>query len=253
MDFNKRPLLQSAGIFSHNVNGIWRTVCTHETTFNEHNAKTAADVCALLGFNGFDFYNTSKLTEHKEIVPISPELQALKSRFDMEVLSVIADNFNYSQIKNVLLKNLTSNSRSIRIERSREDCLILYIECNAKLNQTQPLKTLSAGKQKPQQDTKLQPIKPAIETHNIPNVFVKPQMPLVVVPKKEDILDKLDKVIDKKKNISILVNHKLHDGIEELHWPWLVDVFANGKLWCLGVLMDKYWIMVHESCNFGLR
>ena len=253
MDFNKRPLLQSAGIFSRNVNGIWRTVCTHETTFNEHNARTVADVCNLLGFNGFNFYNTSKLTEDKEIVPISPELQATKSRFDMEVLSVIGDNFNYSHIKNVLLKNLTSNSRSIRIERSREDCSSLYIECNAKLNRTQPLKTLSAGKQKPQQQTKLQPIKPVIETHNIPNVFIKPQMSLIVKPKMEDILDKLDKVIDKKKNISILVNHKLHDGIEELHWPWLVDVFANGKLWCLGVLMDKYWIMVHESCNFGLR
>ncbi|XP_046808532.1 serine protease nudel [Lucilia cuprina] len=253
LDSNKRPALQSAGIFSRNINGIWRTVCTHETTFSDHNAKTAAEVCALLGFKGFKFYNTTQPAKHHHIVPISPEIHS-KSRFNEEVLSVVGDNLHFSHVKNIFLKDLKTNLRTIRIEQTRETCLGLYVECHAKSNHTEPLKTISAGQPKPLfDDLKVPHFKPALETHNKPNVFVKPHLPTMMVEKKEEIMQKLDKVIDGKKNISILVDKKLHHGIEELHWPWLVDVYANGKLWCLGVLMDKHWIMVHETCDFGLR
>lgn len=253
MDSSKRPTLQTAGIFSRNTNGIWRIVCTHETTFGEHNAKTAAEVCALLGFKGFKFYNTTEPTKHSHIVPISPEIHPM-SRLNEEVLSVVSDNLHFSHVKNIFLKDLKTNLRSIRIEQLKESCLGLYVECNPNSNRTEPVKTLSAGQQKkPENDLKVPHIKPNVETHNKPNVFVKPHVPTVVLEKKDEILQKLDKVIDTKKNISVMVDKNLHDAIEELHWPWLVDVYANGKLWCLGVLMDKYWIMVHETCNFGIR
>ncbi|KAM7355778.1 serine protease nudel isoform 2-T2 [Cochliomyia hominivorax] len=259
LDSNKRPELQSAGIFSRNINGIWRIVCTHETKFNEYNARTAAEVCSLLGFKGFKFYNTTDVPKHDHIVPISPEIRS-KSRIREQLLSSIDDNLHFSEeMKNIFLKPnefvpLNLNSRSVPIEQSKKTCLGLYVECHAKSNRTEPLKTISAGQQKkPINDSKVPHIQPDVQTHNKPNVFVKPHLPTMVVEKKDEILQKLDKVIDTRKNISILIDKKLHDGIEELHWPWLVDVYANGKLWCLGVLMDKQWIMVHETCNFGIR
>lgn len=65
-------------------------------------------------------------------------------------------------------------------------------------------------------------------------------------------MDRLDKLIKSKKNKTILVNEQLHEAIEELHWPWLADVYMNGDLWCIGVLIDKHWVMVHESCLSGI-
>lgn len=253
MDSNKRPALESSGIFSRNINGVWRTVCTHETSFSENNDKTAVEICALLGFKGFKFYETTEQTKHHDhIVPISPEIHR-KSRFNEEVLAVVRDNLHFSHVKNIKVKDLKTNLRSIRIEQTKESCLGLYVECNAKSNRTEPIKTISAGPQKSQSESNISHIKPVVQTHNKPNVFVEPHVPTKVVAKKKEVLDKLDKVIETKNNISILVDTNLHHVIEELHWPWIVDVYANGKLWCLGVLMDKHWIMVHETCDFGIR
>lgn len=225
---------------------MWRIVCTHETTFNDHNAKTAGEVCSLLGFKGFQFYNTTDPTIHDHIVPITPEIQT-KARFNDE----LSDNLHFPLVKNIFNSGPTKGLRTIRIEQAKDACVGLYVECIAKSNRTEPIKTLSAGQAKPLES--VPSLKPSIMTHSKPNVFVKPQIPTVMVKKKEEIMDKLDKVIDVKKNISVMVNQQLHEAVEELHWPWVVDIYANGKLWCLGALMDKHWIMVHESCNFGIR
>lgn len=251
LDAHRQPILHSAGIFSRNNNGVWRVVCTHETTYSDHNAKTAGEVCSLLGFKGYSFYNTTEPARYDDIIPISPEMQ-LKSRLSDELQMTLSDGDSFAASKAAIFSK-TPNLRKVRIEQTKEACLGLYVECVAKSNKTEPIKTISAGPPKPSDDNKLESLKPNIETHNIPNVFVKPEIPTVVVNKKEEIMDKLDKLIDSKKNMSILVDQQLHEAVEELHWPWLVDVYANGKLWCLGVLMDKHWIMVHESCNFGIR
>lgn len=252
LDSNKRPELQSSGIFSSNVDGIWRVVCTYETIFGDHQARTAAEVCALLGFKGLKFYNTTKAMKNDRFTPISPEMDP-KLNLNAEVAAVVSDNLTFSNLKNAFPSYLQAKLRSIRIEPTKESCLGLYVECIPKTNLTKPIKTLSAGSPKPGKDLKVPHIKPAIKTHNRPNVFWQSQVPTTVVNKKEEIMHKLKKVIEAKNNSSILIDQNLHNVIEEMHWPWLVDVYANGKLWCLGVLMDKYWVLVHESCDFGLR
>lgn len=253
LDSNKQPTLLSDGIFSRNTNGVWRIVCTHETSFSDHNAITATEVCALLGFNGYKFYNTTEATKHDHITPIIPELQRQKLRFNDEILTTTSDNLHYSHVKNIFHKDLQTKLRSIRIEQSQVPCLGLYVECIAKSNKTEPIKTLSAGQQKPAHTLNTQKLQPALQTHNKPNVYVKPHVPTQMLQKKEEVMIRLDKVMEPQKNISIMIDQNLHDAIEELHWPWLVDIYTNGKLWCLGVLMDKNWVMVHETCNYGVR
>ncbi|XP_073841369.1 serine protease nudel [Musca autumnalis] len=251
MDGHRQPILNTAGIFSRNNNGTWRIVCTHETSYGDHNAKTASEVCSLLGFKGYSFYNTTMPTIYEHIIPISPDLHT-RSRISDEIQNTVSDSEYFSALKSVFpsFKNL----RTIRIEQTKEVCLGLYVECIAKSNKTEPIKAFSAGQAKPHVETKTEQLQPSIETHNKPNVFVKPETLSSVGGKtNQSGVNSLENSNDPKKNITILVDQQLHEVIEELHWPWLVDVYANGKLWCIGVLMDKHWIMVHETCNYGIR
>ncbi|XP_059216727.1 serine protease nudel [Stomoxys calcitrans] len=251
LDAHRQPILNSAGIFSRNTNGVWRIVCSYETSFAEHNAKTAGEVCSLLGFRGYRFYNTTKPVTYDRVVPISPEMK-MSPKINDEIQLTLSDGNHGSRVKNIF--SSSTKRREMRIEQSNDACLGLYVECVAKSNKTEPMRTLSAGLSKPALNgIAAQSLKPSIGTHHRPNVFVPPEVPTVVVNKKDEIMDRLDKLIDSKKNLSMLIDQQLHEAIEELHWPWLVDIYANGRLWCLGVLMDKHWVMVHESCNFAIR
>ncbi|XP_075160655.1 serine protease nudel isoform X2 [Haematobia irritans] len=246
LDPHRKPILNNAGIFSRNTNGVWRIVCTHETTFEEHNTMTAREICSLLGFRGYNFYNTTIPKIYDHIIPISPDME-MAPRVTNEGLPN-----RFKQTHNIFTTT-TNSERKMRIEQSSEPCMGLYVECIAKSNRTEPIKVLSVGIRKPSDGKPLQSLKPAIGTHHRPNVYVTPEVPTLLVNKKDEIMDKLDKLIDSKKNKSMLIDQQLHDAIEDLHWPWLVDIYANGNLWCLGVLMDKHWVMVHESCNNAIR
>ncbi|XP_037949020.1 serine protease nudel [Teleopsis dalmanni] len=242
-DANNQPQFNNEGIFSKNTHGVWRIVCAEETSFNTHNAKTAAEICALLDFNGVTYYTTTVPKKYEHIIPIDPDIETETS------LPHLSD----ANISDRFPKHKPTHSRRLRIENTKENCVSLYLKCVAKLNKTQPVKTLSAGEALKPLSEDLEIMEPTVITHNKPNVFIEPAPSDVLIEKKVEIMDKLEKILHIKPNISIMVNDKLHTAIEELHWPWLVDIYRNGELWCLGVLVDKHWVLVHESCQYGIR
>ncbi|KAH8305277.1 hypothetical protein KR018_010024, partial [Drosophila ironensis] len=251
---HQQPKFSSAGIFSRNAHGVWRVVCAHETGYHEHQANTADAVCALLGFKGAHYFNSTEFVSQQEMHPITPELKWGRTLLAAQLDAMLDDNVQMTE-NEIILPELGHPSAS-RPEKDRllpNKCLGIYVECNPLANTTTPMKTLSAGqvvKQPPKEQVPV--LLPTIETHNRPNVHFKPQMPATVVNKKDEILDRLDNLIKSKKNKTLLVNEQLHEAIEELHWPWLADVYANGDLWCIGVLIDKHWLLVHESCLSGI-
>lgn len=46
---------------------------------------------------------------------------------------------------------------------------------------------------------------------------------------------------------------EMYNAEENFHWPWLADIYVNGHLWCLGVLLNKQWVLAHTSCNHNIR
>ncbi|XP_030372778.1 serine protease nudel [Scaptodrosophila lebanonensis] len=248
---HKQPKFSSTGIFSRNAHGQWRVVCAHETGFHTHGAATADAVCALLGFKGARYHNSTEFVAQRSMMPITPEL-ARKSRLGSQLRALVRDNVQFTSNEDLFPLHPHSQQHLAHIEG--EKCLGIYVECNPQANKTTPLKTLSAGQAIKHSTAQNLPVmQPTIETHNTPNVHFKPQLPAQLLNKKDEILDRLDKLIKSKKNQTVLVNEQLHEAIEELHWPWLADVYANGNLWCLGVLMDRRWLLVHESCMIGVR
>lgn len=229
-------------------------VCASETGFHEQQGKTADAMCALLGFHGARFYNSKELGNHQHSHPITPELAENAGK---GVHGLIRDNVHMSSSEVVLPRHrqyheVVSNQQKARVLANK--CQGIYVECNPRSNSTVPIKTFSAGEPVKQESALEVPeLEPTIETHNKPNVYFKPQVPAQMVNKKDEIMDRLDLLIKSKKNKTLLVQDELHEAIEELHWPWLADVYVNGELWCLGVLLDRHWLLVHESCHSGIR
>jgi len=168
--------------------------------------------------------------------PITPELSK-KSLLNTQLHSLMSDNVHFASSEmHVAQPNHRKIPRHQMESLHSDKCLGIYVECNPRSNATLPIKTLSAGESvKKHPSEHLPALLPTIETHNKPNVHFKPQHPAQMVNKKDEIMDRLDNwTIKNKKNKTLLVQNQLHEAIEELHWPWLADVYANGELWCLG-------------------
>ncbi|TDG47498.1 hypothetical protein AWZ03_006090 [Drosophila navojoa] len=250
-DAHQKPKFSHVGIFSKNAHGLWRVVCAHETGFHEHQAKTADTVCALLGFRGAQYYNSTEFVSQRQMQPITPELA--KSRASSDLRALMRDNAQLSsnELGHSHPQQMLPGQQRARVLPSK--CLGIYVECNARSNATLPLKTFSAGQAvTPPPAEQLPELQPSIQTNVRPYVHFKPLLPLQVVNKKDEIMDHLETLIKSKNNKTLLVQEQLHEAIEELHWPWLADVYVDGELWCLGVLLDKHWLLVHETCLAGL-
>ncbi|KAL9904995.1 serine protease nudel isoform 3-T6 [Glossina fuscipes fuscipes] len=260
LDRNKQPTLKSSGIVTENYQGSWRPLCLRDDARNESNiGKTAQEVCSKLGFQEFKFYNITKLEQLNYMVPISPEID-LNTYFKKDVQGVIADNYHLNYVLEKHAKTVQEQQPSRKLERVLNpsiECVTLYLDCHVRSSKIEPLKTKSAGLEKPTNESLLRQydFTPTLVKYEKPNVFLKPQVPIMVVRKKAELMDKLRNIIEiqNRGDLNIVANDKLHEAVEELHWPWLVDVYANGKLWCLGILLEKNWIIVHETCYFGVR
>lgn len=61
---------------------------------------------------------------------------------------------------------------------------------------------------------------------------------------------------DKIPSIIAAFNNTIHKPLkpptmlleEVLHWPWSASIYVEGKLVCVGVLVDRYWVITESSC-----
>ncbi|XP_053955273.1 serine protease nudel isoform X2 [Anastrepha ludens] len=245
LDVDRRPVLNSAGIFSRNSNGKWSVVCSHEMPLSKQIAETASNVCTQLGFKSLKFYNTTHPITHNIIVPIHPDIYKKKLHSQLSALSSVERHFRVDE--------LAFKARIQYVEHINDECLGIFVECEAKSNNVEPIKTVSAGELRPPEAVPSSVLQPALETHGKPNVFATPPSTTVLWKKKDELLHKLDGIIENRKNMSLLIDNKLHEAIEDLHWPWVVDVYVDGRLWCVGALVDKHWVLVHDTCHYGVR
>lgn len=105
-------------------------------------------------------------------------------------------------------------------------CIGLYVECvpHSKTNfsahidsdELKPNKKLIA-------DIPISPIKPIIDKDKIPTVIAH-------------------------FNQTIHLDEHISGVDKEIHWPWSARIYVNGKLVCVGVLLDKYWVLTEISC-----
>lgn len=98
-------------------------------------------------------------------------------------------------------------------------CVALYVECvpHSTVNVSEQHRQ---GKITNELDDVVFPIKPIIQPD-------KP--PIVIVEYNQTLIDN-------------------HFGVEEEHWPWSARIYIDGKLVCIGILLDKYWVVTEGTC-----
>lgn len=140
-----------------------------------------------------------------------------------------------------------------------QQCTALYLECEPHSNAIRPhhsnfidSKTISSLiPSKPiiptifQNSSIFQNLKPPQKPPiNLPDI--KP--PVVVPPPKIPTIQP-----DKKPSVVFIDNgttipSKPSPISEDEHWPWSVDIFIDGKLLCVGVLLDNTCVLTEVSC-----
>lgn len=109
---------------------------------------------------------------------------------------------------------------------NKNDCMGLYIECVP--HSSGPSASYGAT------DSFI----PTTHKHNTPII---PLEPTFQPNKKPFIMVNFNKTLHTNKPIS-------HDLDEQPQWPWSASIFIDGKLVCIGILLDKYWVLTESSC-----
>lgn len=226
-------------------------MCSYETDFHIHGAKTATDICTILGFSGSNYHNTTSFMNAN--THIHPSLATQENVFRVNIDDP-RNHFAREDDKQTNIDLTIKKSAHPFVEHvlpMEKDCTALYVECIPKSNSNETLTILKPGQEVIDLKTlDIDHLRPIITPKVKPQVAVKPSPSKLIIKQTEDAVNK---VVEKVQNLTLLVNNKLHQADEYLHWPWLADIYVNGKLHCIGILVDKNWVLVHQTCYVDVK
>lgn len=242
----------------------------------QKNRQLAGQVCISLGFSGYSSHNVSMVDENGEI----KQRPGAKARESINLLRLVNRRFQREAIH---FDNMAQSTNVEEIVGARQQCSALYVECvphatipiDTKPNEqpipSPPEATTVAPtppddippatvEPKPAKPTK--PDGPPTETST-----VKPSPPKPIKPPKPDD-DKPEKpahepppphpnVIEPQirpgQTPTVIVpfeekNETVHLISDNFKAAWTASVFIDGDLACIGVLLDRFWVLVESSC-----
>lgn len=113
--------------------------------------------------------------------------------------------------------------RAMQLQIPLKVCDALYVECLERSKKLQPITIIS----------------PSYKKARITAISNDNQSRAASLPSSDTLV--------------LRAGNEMYNAEENFHWPWLADIYVNGQLWCLGVLLNKQWVLVHETCNYNIR
>lgn len=237
-----RPDLNHRGIVCENKNGEWHVKCVRRPEINRRGAEIAGEICSLLGFSGYSFFN---------VTPVGPAVINPRQTLDEDIESVQFPRISHHdfdhhlhlrkkrEINSNVFKKIDGKSGIYYEEfvSAPNRCPGLYIECipHAKIHN------------KNQRPDDIKPLPPATlpaptteeinEETTIPN-----EETTVPIPKKSPPVRKTTTVAPEP----VHTIEKLELNEENLAWN--VILFINGEIACSGILLDRFWLLAHKDC-----
>lgn len=101
-------------------------------------------------------------------------------------------------------------------------CFAYYIECEP--NPTQGINSQPI------------PIVPSIP----PEIPATPLVPIIQPEQKPSVVVEYNATHTDSKPFVVIS--------EEEHWPWSASVYINGRLICVGVVIDRLWVLTEKGC-----
>lgn len=244
VDIDLRPKLNHKGIVCANKSGEWSVKCVSHNT--EQNKKLAGIVCFSLGFSAPAFFNLSRVDANGAILhKHNPPSHARNAYYEKYLpwRERQTSGFGHGIYKRSMNTDDLPHqmeSYEIMIAAPNPDCNAIYLECV-------PHSLV------PIDDPVTPPVAPATvipgPTIPLPDA-VNPQ---AIVPS-SDIHPQIHPATNSTPQSDALspVSHKnetAHRVIDEnFSAPWIASVYIDGTLMCIGVLLDRQWILAENDC-----
>lgn len=226
IDLDSRPKLLNRGIVCENINGVWSVKCISRE--DEHKVKEIiGEVCFSLGFSGYSFHNLTRTDENGEIVTKPPSIERHSFYSDFRSSLWNSKDLNSRRLlkrsipSNDSISPINDNARFEEIVGASEQCVAVFLEC--------------------------------IPHSVLPIIETKPSItPLIDVnPDNLKPIDHRDKPMN---HIEELFTTEIPEDLnvpkltKDFHAPWLGSVLIDGSLQCIGVLLDRQWVIVDNTC-----
>lgn len=218
LDGDLKPSLRHKGIACENINGEWSVMCFRRLEVRINGDQLAGQICSTIGFTGYTYHNASMVTENGEI----------KQRRPMTVprleLGFLHDESSMRSRRSAIYS--TAEEELVAAPKDKR-CLGLYVECAP--HSTIPIKN-----------------PPAVEPTTAPS----PEKATVEASTHANGVPTTEKAFDIE-----VFNKPAVDGLDFDNFtaPWVASVLVNGDPACIGILVDRYWVIANIKCVNGTK
>lgn len=228
MDVELRPRLNHKGVVCTNKNGKWSVECVTHLSAPKRRA-LAGIVCFSLGFSEPTIFNATKVNENGEILDRHRPSHG-RNAYYHDYLHGLERQYGHGIYKRSADTNHTQEI--ITIETPNKECKALYLECTAHSH------ILTDDSVSPA------PINP---TTVIPEPITSQPDVVTTVPT-TDLHPEHAHTTNATNSPQIPDTTTLSVIEDNFNAPWTASVYIDGNLACIGVLLDRQWVLVENSC-----
>lgn len=256
LDADLRPDLSHKGLVSQNTNGTWQLTCFRRVEINRRGAEIAGEICSILGFSGYSFFNVTRVAggainpressnEESDAVHFTKHVH---SDFDSDLHFRSKRETDFNGIVEVDKRNGIYYEQFVSAPRS---CPGLYLECvpHAKI----PVQHLRPDGIEPgtlapiPESTTL--ISVATTEDPVTSAPLPPLPPLTEAPTEVPVAqssteEPSTRAPDRKSATGLSNATQLGDE----NFAWNSIIFINGEMACSGILLSAFWILARAEC-----
>lgn len=239
-----------------NTKGIWKVLCRNDTSDDKE--QLAGKVCNVLGFSGYSESNWHNVEgHHKKHTPLAnvdvstfnkhnrDSQHGFRFRREPETSAQLDDEERHGHRRNHTAhghahahahahghanKHPHAHGHGHRhkhhkteIIKHKVTCEGLHVVCTPHASSNTPVHKPPHKQPHKPKPSHLKPVKPSIIHNSIPVVVVHA-------------------------NATITVHNETDTVTTSENWPWITSIYVNGDFQCLGVLLDRHWVLADETC-----
>lgn len=240
MDHEFRPRLHHKGIVCENNHGNWSVKCVRRGSQHE-NTQLAELVCFSLGFSGYTFFNVSRVDDKGEIQRArDPHVGQVRNDYYQSYLPNARQAGSFGR---AIYKRSTSvidqmQPHEIIVGAPSKSCSALYLECV-------PHSHVPIDDNNSNTTTEHPAINPEPTTENINHQTTEPSTSVHPSKDPEHEITTITPIEPNNEHENATELRIIEDNFKA---PWLASIYIDGDLKCIGVLLDRQWVLVENSC-----
>lgn len=216
-DADLKPSLRHRGVVCENRHGEWSVMCVKRFQLRHNGDELAGQVCSSIGFTGYTYHNISRVNGDGVIADRQRGPILNQPLFELDFLH----DTHFVRSRRNAMPEL--RSEAIVATPQRPNCMGLYVECapHSTIPKDKPPRVIAT--------TTTTPV-PGVETTSARNIT--------------------NNAVTTESVFDITFNETIFTAanFENFSAPWVASILINGEPACVGILVDKYWVIADIKC-----